>query len=95
MERAPALAPVGIDVVDAAGAEHLPHAPSPPGPVGGELEPAVRVHLLEPFREELEHDGSRLLGPIGADSDRDAAKDAAADQRNAARILSRNSSSPP
>ncbi len=76
MERSPALTPVGFDVVDAAWAEHLPDAllPARPG-IGRQLEPTVRLNLLEALREELEHDGPGLLGSVGADANRDPAED--------------------
>ena len=65
---APAILPVLLDVGDRRTAERLPD-PLLAGRVRvrRDLEPADALDLLEAFREELEHDGTRLLGSRGGD----------------------------
>jgi hypothetical protein len=58
--------------------------------VGDQLDRVAAVHLLEPVREELEHDGARLLGALARHFDADAAETR---QRNALFSFSKNPSS--
>src|SRR5262249_13548279 len=58
--------------------------------VGGELDAAFLVDLLEAFREQLEHGRARLLEATRCDFDRDSAERA---QRNALFSFSKNDSS--
>ena len=90
VELPPAILPVVADLRDRCAAEGLPD-PLLSGRVRvrGDLDPAVAVDLLEPLREELEHDGARLLGPRGGDADRDALED----QRSALLSFSKKPSS--
>ncbi len=73
VELPPAVLPVLLDVGRRRTAERLPD-PLLAGRVrvGRDLEAAVAGDLLEPFREELEHDRPRFLGPGVGDGDRDA-----------------------
>ena len=90
VERAPALFPALLDLGRAGAAERRPE-PLLAGRVGvrGELDAARELGLLEPFREELEHDRPCPLG-LGR---RHGHRDAQETQRNALFSLSKNPSS--
>ena len=91
VKRAPALRPVGRDVVLLRGTER-PRDPRPAVRVGvgGELDLRPALALLEPFRRELQHQRASLFRALQRDADRDAAE---AGQRNALFSLSKNPSS--
>ena len=91
VEGAPPVLPAALDVGGSPAAEERPHALLAGGVgVGGELDAALAVDLLEALGEELEHRRARLLGALVADLDRDAAKRA---QRNALFSFSKKLSS--
>jgi hypothetical protein len=63
VELAPAVLPPLLYVRDERVRERGEHAVGG-GPIGGELDPAERLGLLEPFGCELDEAGSELLGPV-------------------------------
>src|SRR5918995_964498 len=91
VEGAPALPPVGRDVVLLCRAERAGDArPAVRIGVRRELDLVAALALLEPFRRELQHQRASLLRALLRNADGDAAKAA---QRNALFSLSKNPSS--
>src|SRR3954470_12484592 len=90
VERLPAFAPVGCDVIPARAAEDVPEPLLASGVgVGDELDALARVDLLKSLGEELEHARTCLFDAVGGDGDRDAPQRC---QRNALFSLSRKPS---
>ena len=80
VELPPAVFPVVLDVGRGGASERLPDPLLAGGiGVGGELESTLAVDLLEAFRKELDHHGTRLLGASVGDGHRDAAQERHAD----------------
>ena len=93
VEPLPGLAPPGLHIGRGARPEHLPETLFAAGlRVGGELDSAVERDLLEPFGEELDQEGARLLGALCGDAHGHTAKEWIA-QRNAALSFSKKPSS--
>jgi hypothetical protein len=68
VELAPAVLPPFLDRGDEGVREGREHAVGG-GAVGGELDPAERLGLLEPLGGELDEAGAELLGPVRENGD--------------------------
>jgi hypothetical protein len=77
VELPPAVLPAGLDGLRLDGGKRCPQALLAGGVgIGGELDAACPIALLEALRDELEQPRAGLLGPRGRDRDPDAAQPA-------------------
>ena len=90
VERLPAVAPVGRNILAAHASERMPETFLAAGVgVGDELDPVRSVDFLEALGEELQHLSPCFFDALGRDCDRDAPQDV---QRKALFSLSKNPS---